>query len=48
MNWAGTSVLHIAAEKGPQVVVKVLLAKGADVNRKTREGYTPLHDAAAS
>jgi ankyrin repeat protein len=43
MNWAGTSVMHIAAEKGPNVVAKGLLEKGADVNCKTLDGYTPLH-----
>lgn len=42
----GSPALHDAALKGRVDMLKVLLAKGADVNHKTNTGATPLHDAA--
>jgi ankyrin repeat protein len=38
--------LHQAAATGDTDVVKLLLAKGADVNAKEDDGWTPLHWAA--
>lgn len=42
----GASVLHKAAEGGEAGIVKLLLSKGADINRKRKDGWTPLHIAA--
>ena len=35
--------LHVAAQKGHKDIVERLLAQGADVNAKNRDGVTPLH-----
>src|SRR5438876_10271552 len=35
--------LHVAAFKGREAVVKFLIANGADINAKSKEGYTPLY-----
>jgi len=43
----GTS-LHYAAFCGRKKVVEHLIAKGKDVNVKTKTGWTPLHEAAVS
>jgi len=40
--------LMMAAHMGDAALVKALLAKGADVNQKGWDNYTPLHMAAAS
>jgi ankyrin repeat protein len=40
------TALHIAALFGQANMVKLLLKKGADINRKNRVGFTPLHFAA--
>jgi len=37
--------LHIAARKGELEDVEVLVAHGADINRRGDLGYTPLHQA---
>ena len=37
--------LHAAAEEGHMPVVELLLAKGADIEAKERNGYTPLTQA---
>jgi ankyrin repeat protein len=42
----GASPLHYAVMKGTLVVVNQLLARGADVNSRTKSGTTPLHTAA--
>jgi len=42
----GTSLLHLAAEKGKANVVKVLLTAKADPRVKDSRGLTPLHVAA--
>jgi ankyrin repeat protein len=35
----------VAAYKGNQEIIKILLAKGADINAKTAQGFTPLYVA---
>lgn len=42
----GSPALHDAALKGRIDMLKVLLARGADVNHRNSTGATPLHDAA--
>jgi len=42
----GMTMLHRAAGQGTLLVAKWLLDHGADVNRKSREGWTPLDFAA--
>ena len=43
---SGDTPLHSAAEDGDVSEVKVLLAKGAEVDAKNNLGSTPLHEAA--
>ena len=40
--------LHLAARAGRIENMKILIENGADVNAKTRQGFTPLHMAAAA
>ena len=40
--------LHVAADNGDLDLVKRLVTEGADINRRTRFGYTPLDYAARS
>jgi ankyrin repeat protein len=40
------SVLHHAARRGDLAVVELLLAAGANVDRRSWDGSTPLHEAA--
>jgi len=42
----GNTVLHLAAERGDEVVVHLLLDRGADVKAKDNHGSTVLHSAA--
>jgi ankyrin repeat protein len=42
---AGASALHFAVMMGKQPFIDLLLARGADVNSRTRNGTTPLHTA---
>ena len=42
---SGASPLHYAVMKGRMPIVELLLARGADVNSRTRNGTTPLHTA---
>lgn len=42
---AGASPLHFAVMKGNRPIVELLVARGADVNSRTRNGTTPLHTA---
>jgi hypothetical protein len=45
-NYASDStLLHWAAKKGYKDVAELLIAKGADVNAKNKNGSTPLHMA---
>ena len=38
--------LHCATRSGHDQIVDLLIAKGADVSNKTKNGLTPLHMAA--
>ena len=40
--------MHVAAKRGHQGLVKLLLDKGANVAGKTRDGLIPLHCATRS
>ena len=42
----GTTLLHIAAKEGKKETIELLIAKGADVNAKDEDGWTPLDMAA--
>lgn len=42
---SGATPLHYAVMRGDQAMVEVLLARGADVNSKTRTGMSTLHTA---
>uniref|UniRef100_A0A0R3RKG5 ANK_REP_REGION domain-containing protein n=1 Tax=Elaeophora elaphi TaxID=1147741 RepID=A0A0R3RKG5_9BILA len=42
----GATALHVAAAKGYNDVMRLLLKAGADVNSRDRDGWTPLHAAA--
>ena len=43
INGIGSRILYIAICHGRPEVVKVLIENGANVNDKTRAGFTPLH-----
>ncbi len=45
-GWLGGTPLHYAVGEGRNEIAKLLIAKGADVNAKTKEEWTPLHYAA--
>jgi ankyrin repeat protein len=38
--------LHYAAQRGHKEIAELLISKGADVNAKGEDGWTPLHEAA--
>lgn len=40
--------IHVASKWGKINMVTLLVAKGADIQAKTRDGLTPLHCAARS
>jgi ankyrin repeat protein len=40
------SVLHLASGRGDLAVVELLLAAGANVDKRSHDGSTPLHTAA--
>ena len=42
---AGASPLHFAVMKGNRPMIEMLVARGADVNSRTKNGTTPLHTA---
>jgi uncharacterized protein len=42
----GETALHMAAKWGDAEAVQVLVASGADINKRGEEGFTPLHYAA--
>ncbi|MBA8667897.1 ankyrin repeat domain-containing protein [Holosporaceae bacterium 'Namur'] len=44
-DYHGNTPLHTAADSGYTEIVKLLLAKGADVNLTNREGKTPLYES---
>src|SRR5262249_39726530 len=41
----GETALHMAAKWGDAEAVQVLVANGADINKRGEEGFTPLHYA---
>ncbi len=45
-DWTGKTALHYAAEYGHLEIVELLLANGADVNRRDDDQATPLYFAA--
>ncbi|XP_036379635.1 NF-kappa-B inhibitor alpha-like [Megalops cyprinoides] len=48
-NYAGLSALHLAVQKGNDVIIRMLLGGGADVDqRDLGSGRTPLHWAVES
>jgi ankyrin repeat protein len=46
-EWSGSTALHQAAGLGYYDIVKLLLDKGAEVNKTDSRGRTALHDAVA-
>lgn len=46
LNSSGLSLLHVTASQGDSKTVKILLEKGAEVNRQALNGSSPLHEAA--
>ena len=44
----GWTPLHLAAENGQLTTVRLLLSKGAKINKQNRYGRTPLHWACSS
>lgn len=42
---SGATPLSIAAERGHDEVIELLIANGADVTARNRDGATPLHEA---
>ena len=42
---AGASALHYAVMRGKMPLIDLLIARGADVNSRTKMGTTPLHTA---
>ena len=44
----GETPLHIAAIFSRYEIAKLLISKGADVNARNDDGFTPLHQAAYS
>lgn len=42
----GSTPLHLAAERGYDVVSRLLIEKGAQLNPRDKKKYTPLHLAA--
>jgi RNA polymerase sigma factor (sigma-70 family) len=47
-TWAGATPLHVAATRGEDDVVCLLIARSADVDARNVQGSTPLHGAAAN
>ncbi|MSV30579.1 MAG: hypothetical protein EXQ52_17820 [Bryobacterales bacterium] len=41
-RWSGSTALHAAVVSGQPGIVKYLIGRGADVNSKTKLGWTPL------
>lgn len=41
----GDYPIHVAAVRGDNLAIKILLENGADINIKGEHGYTPLHSA---
>ena len=45
---SGVDVIHLAAQRGCERMVSMIIAHRGDVNQKTAMGTTPLHMAANS
>jgi len=43
----GVTLLHLAASRGLHPAATALVAKGVDVNARTKDGLTPLYEAVA-
>ncbi len=45
-NSFDVSVLHVAADVGSALIIRILLENGAEINARDQAGCTPLIDAA--